>query len=147
MRDKGFDQLPVSSANQPTRLVGLVTLGNLLSYISSGRSDPEDPVKNVMFNFTHLNEVVTDPTATNLIRPKGQQLSESQKRPSRKGFVEITKDTELSALSRFFEWNSAAVVTEKQDDGALKPVGVVTKVDLLTWMVKAKKNQSNGFHA
>lgn len=102
-----------------------------------------------MFDFTHLSEVITDLKNTSLIAPKETQaLSESQKRPKRNGFVEITKDTPLSSLSRFFEWNSAAVVTEKQDDGALKPVAVVTKVDLLTWMVRAKKNQggANGVH-
>jgi cystathionine beta-synthase len=149
LRDKGFDQLPVSSSRQPTRLVGLVTLGNLLSYISSSRASPEDPVRKVMFDFTHLSEAVTDPTDDSLVSSgeHAQQLSESQKRPKRKDFVEITKDTPLSALSRFFEWNSAAVVTEKQGDGALKPVAVVTKVDLLTWMVRAKKNQgANGVH-
>jgi cystathionine beta-synthase len=146
MRDKGFDQLPVSSSSHPNRLVGLVTLGNLLSYISSNRVSPDDPVRTVMFDFTHLSEVVTDPTSTSLTAPKhAQQLSESQKRPKRKNFVEITRDTPLSALSRFFEWNSAAIVTEKQSDGHLKPIAVVTKVDLLTWMVKAKKNQgTNG---
>ena len=64
-----------------------------------------------------------------------------QKTPRRK-FVEITMDTPLYALSKFFEWNSAAVVTEKGpiEHGRLpKPVAVVTKVDLLSWMVKQSK--------
>ena len=53
--------------------------------------------------------------------------------------MEITVDTPLAALSKFFEWNSAAIVTEKsgaESSGLSKPVAVVTKVDLLSWMVK-----------
>lgn len=159
MRDKGFDQLPVASATQTTRLVGLVTLGNLLSYISSGRAEPNDPVSKVMFDFTHLSETVTDPQDISLVKQakKGNSptgalaaatsalgLSNGEKKKEKKRkFVQITRDTPLSALSRFFEWNSAAVVTETQADGALKAVAVVTKVDLLSWMVRMKK-QSNG---
>ncbi|QDS69496.1 hypothetical protein FKW77_006822 [Venturia effusa] len=159
MRDKGFDQLPVASATQPARLVGLVTLGNLLSYISSGRAEPRDPVSKVMFNFTQLSETVTDPQDISLVQQAKKDnkpmsalaaatsalgLSNGEKKKEKKRkFVEITRDTPLSALSRFFEWNSAAVVTEKQADGALKAVAVVTKVDLLSWMVRMKK-QANG---
>ena len=134
VRDKGFDQLPVYSSTD--RLVGLVTLGNLLSYISSGRASPNDPVKKVMFDFTALHEVVTDPTD---ISSLSLDDSGKESKGKRRKFVEITKDTPLSALSKFFEWNSAAVVTEHKD-GALKAVGVVTKVDLLGWVVKMKKH-------
>ncbi|KAK4099021.1 cystathionine beta-synthase [Parathielavia hyrcaniae] len=126
MRDKGFDQLPVLT---PTggKLAGLVTLGNLLSYISHGRASPESPVKNVMFDFSRIDEVVTDP------RRFGSDLKDKKRK-----FVEITMDTPLSALSRFLEWNSAAVVTERVEGEGSKPVAVVTKVDLLTWMVRKK---------
>jgi cystathionine beta-synthase len=44
-------------------------------------------------------------------------------------------DTSLSDLNKFFEWNSAAVVTERVE-GEPRAVAVVTKVDLLTWMVR-----------
>jgi len=126
MRDKGFDQLPVLT---PTggKLAGLVTLGNLLSYISRGRATPQTPVSEVMFNFSRIDEVVTDP------RRFGSDLKGKKRK-----FVEITLDSPLSALSRFLEWNSAAVVTEKDESGGSKPVAVVTKVDLLTWMVRQK---------
>ena len=136
MRDKGFDQLPVL---HPTpgggKLAGLVTLGNLLSYISRGRATPKSPVSEVMFDFSRIDEVVTDP------RDFGSELKPKAKggKAQKRKFVEITMDTPLSALSRFLEWNSAAVVTEKKEDGTgLKPVAVVTKVDLLTWMVRQK---------
>jgi len=160
MRDKGFDQLPVSSASETTKLVGLVTLGNLLSYISSGRAEPNDPVSKVMFDFTHLNERVTDPKDISLTSPSKKEnqsllssaaaalnLTDKSKKEKKRKFVEITKDTPLSALSRFFEWNSAAVVTEHQVDGSLKPIAVVTKVDLLSWMVRMKKHNGDAIGA
>jgi len=147
MREKGFDQLPVL-ASAGGKLAGLVTLGNLLSWISQGRATGKSPVSNVMFDFSSIPEVITDPRdISNLPQPpktngmtNGNQGRE-QKTPKRK-FVEITMDTPLYALSKFFEWNSAAVVTEKGsiEHGRLpKPVAVVTKVDLLAWIVKQSK--------
>lgn len=129
MRDKGFDQLPVLSAST-SKLVGLVTLGNLLSYISRGRASAQSPVKDVMFDFARLDEIVTDP----------REIASDSKASKRQRFVEITIDTPLSTLSKFFEWNSAAVVTERAGDSKSlsKPIAIVTKVDLLTWMVNKK---------
>ena len=129
MRDKGFDQLPVLSGT--SKLVGVVTLGNLLSYISRGRATASSQVKDVMFDFGRLDEIVTDPRES---AATGAATGHKRK------FVEITMDTPLSYLSKFFEWNSAAVVTEKSADSKSlsKPVAVVTKVDLLTWMVNKK---------
>lgn len=124
MRDKGFDQLPVL-APSGRRLVGLVTLGNVLSRLTHGRATGKTPVSEVMFDFSKIPEVVTDPRA----------LGRSKDAGARRQFMEITMDTPLSVLNRFFEWNSAAVVTEKDESGALKPLAVVTKVDLLTWML------------
>ncbi|KAF2188636.1 cystathionine beta-synthase-like protein [Zopfia rhizophila CBS 207.26] len=131
MREKGFDQLPVSaySSSGKGRLVGLVTLGNLLSWMSSGRAGPKSKVEDVMFDFRKLNEVVTDLGHLHLDDGKGK------KKGDRREFVEITRDTKLSDLNRFFEWNSAAVVTERVD-GELRASAVVTKVDLLTWLVR-----------
>ncbi|KAI1085534.1 cystathionine beta-synthase [Whalleya microplaca] len=131
MRDKGFDQLPVLGGPGGNKLVGLVTLGNLLSYLSRGRASGHSPVRDAMFDFGRLDEVVTDPREG---KAKGKDAA------SRRKFVEITLDTPLSELGHFFEWNSAAVVTEKGEVGKLsKPVAVVTKVDLLTWLVKQSK--------
>ena len=159
MREKGFDQLPVLA---PTgrRLVGLVTLGNLLSRISHGRATGSSPVRDVMFDFSKIQEVVTDPRDINTAEVRsgkqagvnghdkvGDQDDESQhhKEQTKKSFIEITMDTPLSTLNRFFEWQSAAVVTERDlsdsgggGKGTMKPVAVVTKVDLLTWLLAHK---------
>ena len=144
MRDKSFDQLPVLSS-PGRRLVGLATLGNLLSYISQGRADGTTPVSDVMFDFSKLSEISTDPrdiTLKPFVDPKEANTlggSDSYAKPNDRTFIEITMDTPLASLNRFFEWNSAAVVTERDDFGHMKPVAVVTKVDLLTWLVKQGK--------
>jgi cystathionine beta-synthase len=160
MRDKGFDQLPVLASTGP-RLMGLVTLGNLLSYISRGRATPDSPVSQVMFDFRKLDEIAVDERDGSAILYKDHQqgktsdnapASPSSKRklsmskPKKRPFVEITKDTPLSALSRFFEWNSAAVVTERDEQGHMKPIAIVTKVDLLTWMVRIQKSKNGNVH-
>ena len=160
MREKGFDQLPVLASSGKKRLVGLVTLGNLLSRISHGRATGSNPVGDVMFSFSKISEVVTNlqdigdiphaplPGKENQNQNQSQSHShsgantngeaDSQGVPQKRKFVEITLDTPLRALSRFFEWNSAAVVTEKEEDW-MKPVAVVTKVDLLGWLVRQGK--------
>ena len=151
MRDKGFDQLPVSSGSS-SRLVGLVTLGNLLSYLSSGRASADSPVSRVMFDFTKMTEVATNPKLIKIETPEqGTKTAigsenENAAHTERSDFVEITRDTKLTALSKFFEWNSAAIVTERAqgEKKHLKAVAVVTKVDLLTWLVKHGKTKQNG---
>ncbi|KAL8948560.1 MAG: hypothetical protein Q9222_005269 [Ikaeria aurantiellina] len=161
MRDKGFDQLPVLSPSSPKqknpgRLVGLITLGNCLSWISQGRAAPSSPVSEVMFSFSKITEVVTDPRDVGHLAAPSKEgdkgagamtngEADSQGVPQKRKFVEITLDTPLRALSRFFEWNSAAVVTEREGegDGSMKPVAVVTKVDLLTWLVRQGKSSAS----
>jgi cystathionine beta-synthase len=78
---------------------------------------------------------VTDPRDI----PSGARSNGTDTKTKRRQFIEITMDTPLSVLNRFFEWNSAAVVTEKDESGAMKPLAVVTKVDLLTWMLHQTK--------
>ncbi|KAG0069998.1 hypothetical protein BGZ89_001658 [Linnemannia elongata] len=104
MEHNGFDQLPVVSAKNG-RLVGLVTLGNLLSRIASGRVGVDGLVKEVMFKFQKVGA----------------------------HFTEITDDTPLEELTRFFETNSAGIVTEH---GGQKVKAVITKVDLVSFLVK-----------
>jgi len=104
LRKGGFDQVPV--VDEKKRMVGLVTVGNLLSKVSAGHVKPSDPVTKVMFHF-------------------------DTKRP----FVEITLDTKLADLTNFFEHNSAAFVTVQENDIPVVKK-VVTKVDLLTFLMK-----------
>lgn len=86
-----------------------------------------------MFDFRKLNEVVKDLGRLHL----DQEEKKAGKEMGRE-FVEITKETSLSDLNKFFEWNSAAVVTERVE-GEIRASAVVTKVDLLTWMVSRGK--------
>lgn len=127
--DKGFDQLPV--ANAAGKLVGLVTLGNVLAYVSRGRASVKSPVKDVMLDFRKLGSFNVSEPSTSVGTPSVKN--------SKRKFAEITVDTPLSALNRFFEHNSAAVVTERTADG-VKAVHVVTKVDLLSFLAKAGSN-------
>ena len=145
MRERGFDQLPVLSPSR--KLIGLITLGNCLSWISQGRASAETPVEEVMFSFRKIAQVsivardfehaMTDKSVKD---EPSEEAAFSRRKGRSKRFVEITLDTPLKALSRFFEWNSAAVVTERDEAGGMRPVAVVTKVDLLTWLMR----QGNG---
>ncbi|RJE21145.1 Cystathionine beta-synthase [Aspergillus sclerotialis] len=145
MRDKGFDQLPVL-APSGRKLVGLVTLGNVLSRLTHGRITGMSPVADVMFDFTKISEIVTDPRdlRSTSSQPTAKSSQPEMLKPQAKGrkFIEITAETPLSVLNRFFEWNSAAIITEKDERGAMKPVAVATKVDLLTWMLHNNENGS-----
>ncbi|CAN6675055.1 hypothetical protein TRVA0_082S00210 [Trichomonascus vanleenenianus] len=126
LREKSFDQLPVSTV--AGKLVGLVTLGNILSYMARGKANNNTLVKDVMLDFRKLESFEAPSTAA-------LDTQEAPKK-KRRGFVHITKDTPLSALNRFFEHNSAAIVCEKTADG-LKALHVVTKVDLLAFLQKS----------
>ncbi|GIZ43766.1 hypothetical protein CKM354_000698100 [Cercospora kikuchii] len=132
MRDKGYDQIPVTAASGK-RLVGMVTLGNCLSYLSSGRVTISSPISDVMFNFSQIDEV----------KPIEKNPDSAEGDESKREFVEITMNTPLTYLERFFVWNAAAIVTERDTDNSLKAVAVATKVDLLLWLVRQGRQQKN----
>ncbi|KAJ3080359.1 hypothetical protein HK102_003114 [Quaeritorhiza haematococci] len=115
MRKNGFDQLPVVSATSK-KFVGLATLGNILSKVASGRATLTSPVTSAMFSY------------------KASTPSSKKKHK----FVEITESTPLESLSDFFEKHSSAVVTSKGADGTLRVQHVVTKVDLLAYLMHQK---------
>ncbi|KAJ3013735.1 hypothetical protein HKX48_005546 [Thoreauomyces humboldtii] len=106
MQSRGFDQLPVVTADAAPHLIGLLTLGHLLSKIHSGQTSLDKPVGSAMFHFAQ-----------------------------KKKFTEINTDTPLDSLSKFFENNSSAVVTETAPNNHIVK-HVVTKVDLLGYLVK-----------
>lgn len=149
MTEKSFDQLPVLSKSG--QLVGLVTLGNMLSYISRGRATGKSPVRELMFDFTKMKEILTDPNELGSVKPTHNDTakpaaedngitphtnSTGGKKAGKRKFEEITLDTPLSALSHFFEHNSAGIVTERSKGVGLQVKHVVTKVDLLGYLVK-----------
>lgn len=142
MRDRGFDQLPVL-ASSGKKLVGLVTLGNLLSRLTHGRASGKSRVADVMFNFSKISEVVTDPRDLGLTasgEPIGSETLKAQVKGRK--FIELTMDTPINVLNRFLEWNSAAIITERNEQASMNPVAVATKVDLLTWMLHHGKDSS-----
>jgi len=100
----GFDQVPV--VDEKKHMVGLATVGSLLSKVQNGRAKATDPVSSVMFHF-------------------------DTKRP----FQEITPDTKLADLQTFFETNSAAFVTVRENDVPVVKK-VMTQVDLLSFLMK-----------
>lgn len=104
----GFDQVPV--VDDHGGLVGLITIGSLLSKTARGRINPADPVKSGMFAF--------DKT---------------------RSFREITMETKLADLKKFFEKNTFAVVTARDQNNKLIVKKVVTKIDLVQYLM-AKKN-------
>ncbi|KAI8915336.1 tryptophan synthase beta subunit-like PLP-dependent enzyme [Powellomyces hirtus] len=106
MESRGFDQLPVTATGTDLHLTGLITLGNLLAKIASGRAILDESVAKAMFHFAQ-----------------------------KKKFTEITTETPLDSLSKFFENNSSAVVTEGPASAHIVR-HVVTKVDLLAYLVK-----------
>ncbi|ORY97649.1 cystathionine beta-synthase [Syncephalastrum racemosum] len=106
MESKDFDQLPVTAGPQ-LRLKGLVTMGNILSRVASKRASLSTPISEIMFHFDQHT----------------------------KAYKEITENTPLDQLTRFFENNSSALVTERTESGELKVKHVITKVDLLKFLV------------
>ena len=108
MKNNSFDQLPVTSASDSKHCVGLVTLGGLLAKLNSNRLKITDTCESAMYCFK-----------------------------TTKKFVNITMDTPLSKLGKFFETNSSAVVTETSEIGELLIVSICTKVDLLSFLTKS----------
>ncbi|EAL73145.1 cystathionine beta-synthase [Dictyostelium discoideum AX4] len=84
LQQYGFDQLPVVSESK--KVLGQLTLGNLLSHIASKKAVPTDAVSKVMFRFTKNEK-----------------------------YIPITQSTSLATLSKFFENHSSAIVTENDE--------------------------------
>jgi len=92
------------------KLIGLITTGSLLAKISKGEASFTDPVTKAMYSFN-----------------------------TKRGFEEITPETKLNDLLKFFEKNSAGFVTVRDAHGNAVVKKVVTKVDLLAFFVRNKK--------
>ncbi|ODQ53573.1 cystathionine beta-synthase [Saitoella complicata NRRL Y-17804] len=127
MQDHAFDQLPVQ--NEAGKLVGLVTLGNLLSALTHTRADPSTQISSIMFDFRRLPA-----------RTFASFSSTAPERLAKREFQEVTVDTKIKDIldSGFFDFWSAMIVTERDESGAIKPVHTVTKVDLLSYLVEGR---------
>jgi len=92
------------------KMIGLITTSSLLTSIGNGKATPSDEVTKAMYNFN-----------------------------TKKPFKEITPDTKLADLQRFFEKNAAAFVTVREGpDNTPVVKKVVTKVDLLQFLMRSK---------
>jgi len=91
------------------KIIGIVTTSSLLNSITKGKALPNDPVTKSMYSSN-----------------------------TKKAYHQVTPETKLADLQRFFEKNSAAFVTEKKGDHMVL-TSVVTKVDLLQYLIKNKK--------
>jgi cystathionine beta-synthase len=107
MEQNHFDQLPVVSDKKKNSCVGLITLGNILSKVAHGRALITDPVSKVMFKFDKTKQ-----------------------------FEDITANTHLRDLTKFFDHHPAAVVTERLPSGEMEVKHVLTKIDLVKFLVK-----------
>jgi len=83
MKRRGFDQLPV--VNDKKRAVGILTLGNVLSHLTTKRAVVTDEVSKCMISFS-----------------------------TKSTYTEITPATPLANLKAFFEQNSMALVTKPE---------------------------------
>lgn len=114
LRDNAFDQLPVLT--QDGKLTGLVTLSQLLKKLSTGKVNNTDTIKNLYLDFRKLNNF-------------DEVSSYNENKSGKKKFVQFTSESTLAELNKFFEKNSSAVITD-----GLKPVHIVTKMDLLSYL-------------
>ncbi|KAL6937421.1 cystathionine beta-synthase [Hanseniaspora osmophila] len=113
MKENGFDQLPVLT--EAGKLCGIITLSQLLKVLQNG-SKPET-IKNVFVDFRKLNNF-------------DEVSSYNDNKSGKKRFNKFSVTTKLSELNTFFEKNSNAIIT----DDNLKPVHIVTKMDLLGYL-------------
>lgn len=116
--------------------------------MSSGKATAKSPVSGVMYDFSRLPASAPDsPRLKALLSPAKPQTRPSSPGNMGKGqktlkkgdmFWEITMDTKLDTLNRFFfDRYPVALVTERRKEGeGLDVVGVVTKVDLLGFLVQ-----------
>jgi len=95
--------------NEDKKMIGLVTTSSLLTSVAKGKAKVSDHVTKAMYTSN-----------------------------KKKAFQEITPQTKLSDLQRFFERNSSAFVTEKVGEVSVVK-NVVTKVDLLHWLIQQKQ--------
>ncbi|OVF06643.1 putative cystathionine beta-synthase [Clavispora lusitaniae] len=118
LQSNGFDQLPVLSSTG--NLIGLITLSKILKSLSTKKVQMTNSIRSIFLDFRKLEDFE-------------KSFSINKKSGfTKKSYEPITLDTSLALLNKFFETHSNAIIT----DNELKPVQIVTKVDLLSYMTK-----------
>lgn len=118
LQSNGFDQLPVLNASG--KLIGLVTLSSLLKALSTKKIQLTNSIRSIIIDFRKLADF-----------EKSFGISKASGFTKR-SYEPITMNTSLELLNKFFETNSNAIVT----DDEYKPVQIVTKVDLISYLTK-----------
>lgn len=118
LQSNGFDQLPVLGTSG--KLVGLVTLSSILKALSNKKVQLTNSIKSVIIDFRKLSDF-----------EKSFSISKQSGYNKRK-YEQITLNTSLILLNKFFETNSNAIITD--DD--YNPIQIVTKVDLISFLTK-----------
>ncbi|OBA22864.1 cystathionine beta-synthase [Metschnikowia bicuspidata var. bicuspidata NRRL YB-4993] len=118
LQSNGFDQLPV--LNESGKLLGLITLSQILKALSTKKVQMTNSIRSIFLDFSKLADFEKSFSIT---KKSGF---------TKRSYQTITLDTSLSLLNKFFETNSNAIITDKE----MKPVQIVTKVDLLAYMAK-----------
>ncbi|KAJ1841574.1 hypothetical protein H4S02_000487 [Coemansia sp. RSA 2611] len=120
MTEHDFSQVPVTSAGR--RLVGYLTLSAAQTLVDNHVATVDQPVSNFMLRF--------DAQPSRPVAPGGTSI--------RKRYWLITPETPLSELSRFFETNSVAFVTDASRKFCL---GIATKQDLIGFLARRNTYQ------
>ena len=101
-------------------MVGLVTLSKILKSLSTKKVQLTNSIASVIIDFRKLADFEKSFT---IAKESGF---------TKRSYEPITLDTPLALLNKFFETNSNAIIT----DDELKPVQIVTKVDLISFLTK-----------
>lgn len=118
MQANGFDQLPVLSGSG--KLVGLITLSKILKSLSTKKVQLTNSIRPIFLDFRRLEDFEK---SFDIAKKSGF---------AKRTYSPITVDTTLDLLNKFFETNSNAIITDED----LKPVQIVTKVDLISYLTK-----------
>lgn len=118
LQSNGFDQLPVLSSSG--NLIGLITLSKILKSLSTKKVQLTNSIRPIFLDFRKLADFEK---SFSIDKKSGY---------TKKSYQPISVNTPLSLLNKFFETHSNAIVTDEH----LKPVQIVTKVDLLSFMTK-----------
>ncbi|XP_078512512.1 cystathionine beta-synthase-like protein isoform X3 [Lissotriton helveticus] len=125
LREKGFDQVPI--VEESGLILGMVTLGNMLSSVLAGKVKPSDPVSKVSY----------------------KQFTQAGHPSAGDGCVLVRLNDDLGKLSRILETDHFALVVHEQiqyhSDGASNQkqmvFGVVTAIDLLNFVTAREQNK------